>query len=104
MQEVLLRDMHMLQHQAGAAVRGGSAPVPGLEQENAVLTQELGKVQERCTRVINEKSTEIEQLHAELVHVRASNIGQATQIRFLQQDIEAAKRRSPRTTKSPSCR
>ena len=57
LQEVLLRDMHMLQHQAGAAVRVDLHQFQALSKENAVLTQELGKVQERCTRVINEKST-----------------------------------------------
>ncbi len=45
LQEVLLRDMHMLQHQAGAAVRVDLHQFQALSKENAVLTQELGKVQ-----------------------------------------------------------
>lgn len=95
LQEVLLRDMHMLQHQAGAAVRVDVAQVQALSRENAVLTQELGKVQERCTRVITEKSNEIEHLHTELVQARAHAIGQASRITFLQQDVERLKNELP---------
>jgi len=95
LQEVLLRDMHMLQHQAGAAVRVDIAQVQALAKENAVLAQELGKVQERCTRVITEKSNEIEHLHTELVQARAHAIGQASRITFLQQDVERLKNALP---------
>lgn len=95
LQEVLLRDMHMLQHQAGAAVRVDIAQVQALLKENAVLGRELGKAQERCTRVIAEKSAEIEQLNAQLVRQRAVVIGQESQIAFLKQDLEQLKARIP---------
>ncbi len=95
LQEVLLRDMHMLQHQAGAAVRVDMAHVQALTKENAVLAHELGKVQERCTRVINEKSTEIEHLHTALVQQRAVSLSQASRIAFLEQDVQQLRHQDP---------
>ncbi|MHA7602308.1 DUF2325 domain-containing protein [Alicycliphilus sp. T452] len=88
LQEVVLRDMHMLQHQAGAAVRVDVARVNELVKENGVLGRELGRVQERCTRVIGEKSAEIERLNAQLVQQRAIAIGKDSRIAFLTQDLE----------------
>lgn len=95
LQEVLCRDMHMLQHQAGAAVRADAAKFNALQQENSVLGRELGKVQERCTRVIAEKSVEIERLAAEMIQLRAVNVGKDSRIAFLQQDLEALKASLP---------
>ena len=95
LQEVMCRDMHMLQHQAGAAVRVDVAKFNALQQENSVLGRELGKVQERCTRVIAEKSVEIEHLAAEMIQLRAANVGKDSRIAFLQQDLEALKASLP---------
>ena len=55
LQEVLCRNMHMLQHQAGATVRIDLARLNTLMEENTVLAKELGKVQERSTRLLAEK-------------------------------------------------
>lgn len=87
-QEAVLREMHMLQHQAGAAVRIDVTKFNELIRENGVLGRELGRVQERCTRVISEKAAEIEQLHAELVQQRAIVISKDSRITFLLQDME----------------
>lgn len=95
LQEVVLRDMHMLQHQAGAAVRMDVTKFNELVKENGVLGRELGRVQERCTQVIAEKAAEIEQLHAQLVHQRAIVIGKDSRIAFLLQDIEQLKASLP---------
>lgn len=95
LQEVVLRDMHMLQHQAGAAVRIDIGRVNELLKENGMLGRELGKAQERCTRVIAEKSAEIEQLQAKLVGQRATVIGKDSRIAFLTQDLEQLKASLP---------
>lgn len=88
LQEVILRDMHMLQHQAGAAIRIDVARFNDLIKENGVLARELGKAQERSSRVIAEKSAEIEQLCAGLIQQRAIGIGKDTRIAYLAQDLE----------------
>lgn len=95
LQEVVLRDMHMLQHQAGAAIRVDVSKLNAVIQENGVLARELGKAQERCSRVISEKSTEIETLHSQLVQQRATVISRDTQIAFLTHDLEQLKAALP---------
>jgi len=95
LQEVVLRDMHMLQHQAGAAVRVDIARFNELVKENGVLGREFGRVQERCTRVIAEKSAEIDRLAAQLVQQRAAVIAKDSHIAFLVQDLERLKASLP---------
>ena len=91
LQEVLCRDMHMLQHQAGATVRVDIAKTQALTQENAVLAKELGKVQERSTRLLLEKSAELERSNAQLVQMRAESLAKDSRLSFLQQDMETLK-------------
>lgn len=88
LQEMVLRDMHMLQHQAGAAVRVDVNRVNQLLEENSVLTKSLAKAQDRCTRVITEKVSEIEHLSANIVQLRATGIAKDTRIAYLTQDLE----------------
>lgn len=95
LQEQVLRDMHMLQHQAGASERVDTVRFQQLVKENGVLARELGKVQERCTRVITEKCAEIEQLGVELIRLRAHGITQDTRIACLTQEMEALKASLP---------
>lgn len=42
-----------------------------LVKENGVLGRELGQVQERCTRLISEKSAQIDTLNSQLLLQRA---------------------------------
>ncbi len=95
LQEMVLRDLHMLQHQAGAAVRIDVAQVNDLIKENGVLGRELGRAQARCTRVIHDKSAEIEQLRTQLIAQRAVVIGKDSRIAFLTQDLDQLKASLP---------
>lgn len=89
LQEAMCRDLHMFQHQAGAGVRLEMARFNALAEENAVLTRELGKVQERITRVIGQKTADIERLNALLLQARADAIAKDSRISFMAQDLEA---------------
>jgi len=95
LQEVVLREMHMLQHQAGAAVRIDTTKFNELIKENGVLCRELGRAQERCSRAIREKAGEIQQLQAQLMQQRATVMGKDSQIAFILQDMEALKSSLP---------
>lgn len=95
LQERLLKDMHMLQHQAAAALSVNVARLQELGKENGILARELGKAQARCTRVITEKSAELAQLCAELVQQRAAGIGKDTRIAYLTQDLQHLKASLP---------
>lgn len=95
LQEVLCRDMHMLQHQAGANVRIDVARFTAVLDENAVLTRELGRAQERSTRVLAEKSAEITQLTKLHMRVQADNITKESRIAFLSEDLATLKASNP---------
>lgn len=95
LQEALCRDLHMFQHQAGAGVRLEIARVNALVDENAVLARELAKVQERITRAMSEKTTEIDRLQARLVQVRAEAIAKDSHISFLTQDLNTLRATVP---------
>jgi hypothetical protein len=95
MQEVLCRDMHMLQHQAGANVRIDVARFTAVLDENAVLTRELGRAQERSTRVLAEKSAEIARLTTLHVRVQADNITKESRIAFMTEDLATLKASNP---------
>ena len=95
LQEALCRDMHMLQHQAGATVRRDLARINALVDENAMLTRELGKVQERSTRLLSERHIEIERLNAQIVQLRADNLTKGSRLAFLSEDLLAVKASIP---------
>ena len=95
LQEALCRDLHMFQHQAGAGVRLEIARFNALADENAVLARELGKVQERITRAMAEKTGEIDRLQSRLVQARAEAIAKDSQISFLTHDLDALRATVP---------
>jgi hypothetical protein len=95
MQEVLCRDMHMLQHQAGASVRVDIAKFTALHDENAMLARELGRAQERSTRLLAEKSHEITRITSLHMRAQADNIARESRIAFLAEDLAALKASNP---------
>jgi hypothetical protein len=95
LQEVICRNMHMFQHHAGAHVRADLAEFNALTEENALLARELGRAQERSSRVMADKASEIERLSAQLVQARAENIGKDTRLAFLNADLAALKASLP---------
>ncbi|PXX41626.1 DUF2325 domain-containing protein [Undibacterium pigrum] len=95
LQDGLCRDMHMLQHQAGASVRIDINRFNALVEQNKLLTRELGRVQERHKHTLAEKTREIEQQNTQLIQLRAENIGKDSSIHFLSCDIAALKAEVP---------
>ncbi|MFZ6780231.1 DUF2325 domain-containing protein [Undibacterium sp. Ji83W] len=95
LQDGLCRDMHMLQHQAGASVRIDIARFNALVEQNKLLTRELGRVQERHNRALAEKTREIEKQNTQLIQLRAESIGKDSSIHFLSSDIAALKAEIP---------
>jgi hypothetical protein len=91
LQEVVCRDMHMLQHQAGAVVRTDVTKFKAVVAENAVLARELGRVQERITKVLAEKSLEIEKLRTAQMQSHAQIISKDSQISFITADLASFK-------------
>jgi hypothetical protein len=80
LQEMVLQDMHMIQHHAGAAVTVDIKKFNSLSQDYLTLEREHAKSQERHARAISDKVQEIEQLHSRIDELRAVNV--ATNIRL----------------------
>ena len=95
LQEVLFRDMHMMQHQTGASVRIEAATFTALHAENAVLARELGRVQERCTRLLAEKSNEVARLTALHMRAQAANIAKDSQLGIFAEELVALRASHP---------
>lgn len=87
LEEEICRDMHMLQHQAGASARVDLRKFQELQKEKNALAQELESVRQRSARALSEKSAEQENLHAMLMRARAECIGKDTLIASLQSEL-----------------
>ena len=73
--EAVLAEVHMLQHQVGAAQRVDLKRHAELQEQHAALQRESAQLQERCAQALTEKTACIERQHAELVRLRAELIG-----------------------------
>lgn len=79
----------MLPFQANAQVYSNFDPLHDVMKENSVLLRELGRIQERCTRLIAEKDADIEYLRNELVSQHAIRISKEAQIEYLTKELSA---------------
>ncbi|MDY0744199.1 DUF2325 domain-containing protein [Paucibacter sp. R3-3] len=93
--EQVLRDIHMLQHQVGAANRADLQRLEELVDENAVLGRELARAQARSTRLLQERATQIEQQAADIVKLRAELLGRDTLAASLADEIRALEAATP---------
>jgi len=85
----VLGNVHMLQHQAGMAVRVDLNRFEALIDENAVLTRALGTAQQRSTRQVAEQACRSEAQQGEIVQLRAQLIARDTAIGHLRDDLQA---------------
>lgn len=88
LQESLRREVHMLQHKAGAEMRNDLARQNGLMQESAMLVRELGKVQARTTHLLAEKSVAMEKMTVQLMQARAEQIKKDSAAAFLRAELD----------------
>lgn len=84
LQDTLLREIHMIQHQAGAGARIDPLPYRALREEHAALT----RVQDRQARTLADKMREVSQLGAQLMQARADLIVRDSAMSFLREDME----------------
>lgn len=80
LEDQILREAHMLQHQLGAAERVDMQRLQSLAHENAVLARQLASAQQRCTHLTQEQARKVDQLQAQLVQLRAELIRRDTQV------------------------
>lgn len=91
MEDQLTREIHMMQHELVAGVRIDAGKYQHLRQENLTLIKELAKVQNRTSRLIAEKSAEIEKLQSRLIQAQGALVYKDSQLTFLRNDMDALK-------------
>jgi len=89
LEEAVLADIHMIQHQNGAADRADLSRLNELLEENGVLARELAAAQQRSTQQSAEHARRIDTLNAQLMRSRADMLGRDTVIATLQEDLAA---------------
>lgn len=89
LEEEVYRDIHMIQHQAGAAERIDRRAYESLSSEHAALVREFGKVQRRMTQFAAEKAAQVAQLEAQLLRVRGEAAGHAERLRQREAQLQA---------------
>jgi hypothetical protein len=95
LQQQVLGEVHMLQHQVGMARRTDLQRFEALVEENGVLTRELAAVQQRCTRQIDALRQRGEQQQGEIVQLRAQLIGRDTALAALRDELRALEAATP---------
>ncbi len=95
MDELIYSNIHMYQHYAVEMLQADSTNLELLFKENAVLTKELGKVQERSTRMLADRNSEIKRLNAQLMQLRAESLAKDSRLAFLSEDMGALKASIP---------
>ncbi len=88
LQEQVLRDIHMLQHQVGAANRADLQRMDALEDENAVLGRELALAQSRSTRLLAERAQQLEASQAECLRLRGELMGRDMLVSGLRDEMQ----------------
>src|SRR5476649_1408251 len=88
LEEQMCRDLHMIQHQAGACARADINKFNDALHDNARLARELEQARHRAAALLLDKSVEAEHDAAQLVQLRAQAIGKDSVIDSLRAELE----------------
>ena len=89
LQQQVLGEVHMLQHQVGMATRVEADRFEALIDENAVLARELAAAQQRATRQAEDGARRSEQLQQQNLRTRAELITRTTELAALRERLAA---------------
>jgi hypothetical protein len=87
--ENVVRDMHMIQHQAGASARVDLTRFAALQKENAALVRELDQSRDKAARAADIKARETARLVAETAALRADLAQRDTAVDALRRELDA---------------
>lgn len=85
----VLADVHMLQHQRGAAQRVDQARFDALQTDNEALRRELLALRQRAQQQTGELLAQAAQLQAQLQQLRADAIKRETELDALRAELQA---------------
>jgi hypothetical protein len=86
--EQVCHDIHMFQHQVGACNRADLQRLEQLQDDNALLMEELSTLKERHARMLNDRSEELEKLNSMLMRVRGQLITRDSAVVALQDELQ----------------
>jgi hypothetical protein len=95
LEEQMCRDLHMVQHQAGACVRADISKFNATLDENKRLTHDLAKAQLRATALMAEKTGDAEKHAAQMMQLRAQAVGKDSLIDSLKVELEQLRESIP---------
>ena len=93
--ERLYREVHMLQHQAGAAVRADAERLQARAAQAAAAMRELAALQARQRRLQDERAAEVERLQVQAMRLRAELIGRDSLLASLRAELEQLRTSAP---------
>lgn len=95
LEEQVLQQVHMLQHQLGASERVDRARLHALERRERELADELAAARERATQAAEEHGQAVARLQGELLRVRADLLGRDTTLAALAEQLAALEAAAP---------
>ncbi|CAN7669248.1 DUF2325 domain-containing protein [Duganella sp. LjRoot269] len=95
LEEQMCRDLHMVQHQAGACVRADIGKFNATLAENARLAHDLNKAQQRGAALLAEKTADAERHAVQLMQLRAQAVGKDSMIDSLRTELEQLRESIP---------
>ncbi len=87
LEQQVLGEVHMLQHQVGMAGRADLARLEALQDENALLARELARAQQRATQATRSLAQRVEALQAQLQRAQAEQMARDTTIAALRDEL-----------------
>jgi len=87
LEEKMCRDIHMVQHQAGACARADIGKYNALLGDKARLEGELARLQARCNALLNERKQDADRFEQQLMAARATTIARETDVHNLRNEL-----------------
>lgn len=88
LEEQMCRDLHMVQHQAGACARADITRFHAVLEENSRMTRELARLQQRGATLQLERNAELDQHASQLMQLRAQLVGRDSMVDSLRTELE----------------
>ena len=83
----MCRDIHMVQHQAGACARADIGKYNALLGDKARLEGELARLQARCNTLLQERKSDADRFEQQLMQARAATIARETDAHNLRNEL-----------------
>lgn len=87
LEEKMCRDIHMVQHQAGACARADINKFNAVVADNARLERDVARLQERCNALAQEKQLEAERQDGLLMAARTALIARDGEVQQLRAEL-----------------